>query len=227
MSKFLIYIIEDDEDINQLVAYNLRKEGFEVKSFLHGKDALKELEKEKPDIILLDIMLPDIDGFDICKTIRSSKDLKDIPIIMLTAKDTEIDKVVGLELGADDYITKPFSFRELIARIKAVLRRYNMHLDKPQKQSKHFYLDKDTFSIVIKGKKIPLTKTEFKLLNLLVSNPRKVFEREQLLEKVWGEKQYDVYDRTIDVHIKKLREKLGEFGKKIKTVRGIGYKWEE
>jgi len=227
LHKPLVFIIEDDEDINELLAYNLKKEGFNVKSFLHGKDALNSLEKEKPDIILLDIMLPDVDGFDICKNIRSNPKLNQIPIIMLTAKDTEIDKVVGLELGADDYITKPFSFRELIARIKAVLRRYKTSDSLPYQKETQIYLDKDSFSIVVKGNKIPLTKKEFKLLNLLMSNPQRVFEREQLLEKVWEENQYDIYDRTIDVHIRKLREKLGEFGDKIKTVRGVGYKWEE
>ncbi len=227
MKKPLIFVIEDDEDINELLVYNLEKEGFSVKSFLHGKDALDALNIEKPDIILLDIMLPDIDGFDICKSIRSDPKLSHIPIIMLTAKDTEIDKVVGLELGADDYVTKPFSFRELTARIKAVLRRYEASKENKYHHTGDIYLDKDSFSVVIKGKKIPLTKKEFKLLNLLMSNPDRVFEREQLLEKIWEEKQYDIYDRTIDVHIKKLREKLGEFGKKIKTIRGVGYKWEE
>ena len=224
--KPLVFVIEDDEDINELLVYNLRKEGFDVKSFLHGKDALKELKDLHPDIILLDIMLPDIDGFELCKILKSDPEYSDIPVIMLTAKDTEIDKVVGLELGADDYITKPFSFRELVARMKAVLRR-----SKPKQKEENviledIYLDKNSLSVFIKGKKIPLTVKEFKLLNLLLSNPNRIFEREELLQKVWEEKQYDIYDRTIDVHIKKLRDKLGEYGKNIKTVRGVGYKWE-
>ncbi len=223
--KPLVFVIEDDEDINELLVYNLKKEGFDVKSFLHGKDALKELEHIHPDIILLDIMLPDIDGFELCKILKSNPEYSDIPIIMLTAKDTEIDKVVGLEIGADDYITKPFSFRELVARMKAVLRR-TQQKQKENIISEDIYLDKNSLSVFVKGKKIPLTVKEFKLLNLLLSNPNRIFEREELLQKVWEEKQYDIYDRTIDVHIKKLRDKLGEYGKNIKTVRGVGYKWE-
>ncbi|RMD46225.1 MAG: response regulator, partial [Aquificota bacterium] len=131
----LVYVVEDDEDINELLVYNLKKEGFKVKSFFSGKDALDEIKVKKPDIIILDIMLPDIDGLEVCKILKTDKDRKDIPIIMLTAKSTEIDKIVGLELGADDYITKPFSFRELVARIKAVLRRYKNYENKA-KQSK-------------------------------------------------------------------------------------------
>ncbi len=226
-----IYVIEDDEDINELLIYNLSKENFEVKSFLNSIDALKSLEKEKPDLIILDIMLPDIDGIEVCKRLRASEEYKNIPIIMLTAKSTEIDKVVGLELGADDYITKPFSFKELVARIRAILRRYQKHQIETEKSFSKKYkdieIDPENFSVKVKGKSIPLTAKEFKLLNYLLSNPNKVKTREQILEKIWNEKQYDVYDRTIDVHITKLRNKLGEYGKHIKTVHGIGYKWED
>jgi len=218
-----VFIIEDDEDINELLSYNLRKEGFRVYSFLNSGDALKKLKDIQPDIIILDIMLPDIDGFEVCKKLKSDDRFKDIPIIMLTARDTEIDKVVGLELGADDYVTKPFSFRELLARIKAVLRRYSK---KTEKNRSDFILDKDSLSVIIRGEKIPLTVKEFKLLNTLISYPMKVFTREELLSIVWENKQYDIFDRTIDVHIKKLREKLDDYGKCIKTVRGLGYKWE-
>ena len=221
-----IYVIEDDEDINELLIYNLSKENFEVKSFLNSLDALESLKHEKPDLILLDIMLPDIDGIEVCKRLRASEEYKDIPIIMLTAKSTEIDKVVGLELGADDYITKPFSFKELVARIRAILRRYQKHQTSTAiKKYKDMEIDPENFSVNIKGKNIPLTVKEFKLLNYLLSSPNKVKTREQILEKIWNEKQYDVYDRTIDVHITKLRNKLGEYGKHIKTVHGVGYKW--
>jgi DNA-binding response OmpR family regulator len=226
--KEKIFIIEDDEDINELLVYNLKKENFQVKSFLNSFDALKELEKEKPDLLILDIMLPDIDGIEVCKRLRASKEFEDIPIIMLTAKSTEIDKVVGLELGADDYITKPFSFKELTARIRAILRRYSKKKNtEPSSRRKYedLEIDHENFSVKIKDKKVPLTAKEFKLLNYLISNPNKVRTREQILEKVWNEKQYDVYDRTIDVHITKLRNKLGEYGKHIKTVHGIGYQW--
>ena len=224
-----VYIIEDDEDINELLVYNLSKENFEVKSFLNSIDALRSLEHEKPDLIILDIMLPDIDGIEVCKRLRSSEDFKDVPIIMLTAKSTEIDKVVGLELGADDYITKPFSFKELVARIRAVLRRYEKNKSiggkTEVKKFKDLEINPENFSVSIKGKEIPLTVKEFKLLNYLLSSPDKVKTREQILEKVWNEKQYDIYDRTVDVHITKLRNKLGEYGKHIKTVHGVGYKW--
>ncbi len=224
-----ILIIEDDEDINELLVYNLKKENFDVKSFLNSLDALEYLEKERPDLIILDIMLPDIDGIEVCKKLRASKEFEDIPIIMLTAKSTEIDKVVGLELGADDYITKPFSFKELTARIRAILRRYNKKQDVSQKsltkKYKDLEIDPENFTLKIKGKNVPLTAKEFQLLNYLISNPNKVRTREQILEKIWNEKKYDVYDRTVDVHITKLRNKLGEYGKHIKTVHGIGYKW--
>ncbi len=219
----VVFIIEDDEDINELLSYNLKKEGYTVHPFLNSFDALEKLKEIQPDIIILDIMLPDIDGFEVCKKLKSDERFKDIPIIMLTARDTEIDKVVGLELGADDYVTKPFSFRELSARIRAVLRRYTK---KAEKNKSEIILDKDSLSVLIRGEKIPLTVKEFKLLNTLMSNPGKVFTREELLNIVWENKQYDIFDRTIDVHIKKLREKLYNYGKCIKTVRGLGYKWE-
>ena len=221
-----VYIIEDDEDINELLVYNLKKENFEVRSFLNGKEGLEAIKKDKPDIVILDIMLPDIDGIEICKTLKSSDEYSNIPIIMLTAKSTEIDKVVGLELGADDYITKPFSFRELIARIKAVLRRYNRNKNEELKE-KGFTINKETLKLIIDDREIPLTLTEYKLLGYLIKNKNKLLTRESILNTVWGNKQYDVYDRTIDVHIKKLREKLGKYGKNIKTVRGLGYIWEE
>ena len=223
-----VYIVEDDEDINELVAYNLKKEGFKVKQFFNSKDAYESLSKEQPDIILLDIMLPDIDGLEFCKMVRSNSNLSYIPIIMLTAKSTEIDKIVGLELGADDYITKPFSFMELIARIKAVLRR--TYREKTKSDEKIISVEglkilPDKFKVLIDDNPINLTSKEFKLLLLLTGSPGKVFSREEILNNVW-ENEYDVYDRTVDVHIKHLREKLKDYGKCIKTVRGIGYKWE-
>ncbi len=223
-----VYIVEDDEDINELVAYNLKKEGFKVKQFFNSKDAYESLSKEQPDIILLDIMLPDIDGLEFCKMVRSDNKLSYIPIIMLTAKSTEIDKIVGLELGADDYITKPFSFMELIARIKAVLRRTYREKSKSDEKiisAEGLKIYPDKFKVLIDDTPVNLTSKEFKLLLLLTGSPGKVFSREEILNNVW-ENEYDVYDRTVDVHIKHLREKLKDYGKCIKTVRGIGYKWE-
>lgn len=222
----LVYIVEDDEDINELLSYNLKKEGFKVKSYFSGKDVLEAIDKDIPDIIILDIMLPDIDGLEVCKTLRSDKDKKNIPIIMLTAKSTEIDKIVGLELGADDYITKPFSIKELIARIKAVLRRAKLKQEDKIKHISGLEINPDKFEIKVDGKKINLTAKEFKLLMALINSENKVLSRNYILETVWGN-YTDVYDRTVDVHIKNLRTKLGKYGKNIKTVRGIGYMWEE
>ncbi len=225
----VVYIIEDDEDINELVAYNLEKEGFKVKQFYNSREAYESIKKEKPDIIILDIMLPDIDGLELCKMIRSDKEIFDIPIVMLTAKSTEIDKIVGLELGADDYITKPFSFKELIARIKAVLRRtkksFSEEKSKDIIQIGNLKIYLSEFKVVLNDRPVTLTSKEFKLLILLIRSSGKVLSREEILNHIWKD-NYDVYDRTIDVHIKHLREKLKEYGKCIKTVRGIGYKWE-
>ncbi|NPA13292.1 MAG: response regulator transcription factor [Aquificae bacterium] len=221
----LVYVVEDDEDISYLLAFNLKKEGFQVKPFLSSVEALKSLETTKPDIILLDIMLPDIDGLEFCKLVKSNPETEDIPIIMITAKGTEIDKIVGLELGADDYITKPFSIKEVIARIKAILRRVNKISRKKTPPKKDLQIFPDKFEVVVDGEKVNLTPTEFKLLNLLVNSDGKVLTREKILETVWNN-NYEVFDRTVDVHIKNLRDKLGDYGKRIKTVRGIGYKWE-
>ncbi len=222
----LIYVVEDDEDINELLVYNLKKEGFEVKPFLNSKEAYNSIKKDYPDLIILDIMLPDIDGLEFCKLLKSERDTEDIPIIMLTAKSTEIDKIVGLELGADDYVTKPFSIRELIARIKAVLKR-SKRSDRKNKiiRINKLEIDPSKIEVKIEGKSIDLTAKEFKLLLLLINSEGKVLTRDQILSSVW-ETDLDVYDRTIDVHVKKLRDKLGKYSKCIKTVRGVGYKWE-
>ena len=222
----LIYVVEDDEDINELLVYNLKKEGFEVKSFLNSKEAYNKIKYDHPDLIILDIMLPDMDGLEFCKLLKADSETEDIPIIMLTAKSTEIDKIVGLELGADDYVTKPFSLRELIARIKTVLKR-SKKLAKESKiiRIKNLEIDPLRIEVRINGKSVDLTAKEFKLLLLMIYSEGKVLTRDQILSSVW-ETDLDVYDRTIDVHIKKLRDKLGEYSECIKTVRGVGYKWE-
>ena len=224
----LIYIIEDDEDINELLVYNLTKEGFKVKSFYNGKEPLKKLKLDNPDLIILDIMLPDLDGLEFCKKLKANPETEHIPIIMLTAKSTEIDKVVGLELGADDYITKPFSIRELIARIKAVIRRSSRYIKDKTVIIRDGDLEINTEKMEVKlyGKPIKLTNKEFKILIALINAKDKVLSREHILDLVWGN-DIDVYDRTIDVHINKLRLKLEDYGKKIKTVRGYGYMWED
>ncbi len=224
----LVYVIEDDEDINELLVYNLEKEGYQVEPFYSSNPAYEAIKSKKPDIIILDIMLPDMDGLELCKLLKSDKQTENIPVIMLTAKSTEIDKIVGLELGADDYITKPFSIRELLARIKAILRRTkkkNCPEEENQYQYKGLKIDFEKFSVEIGNKPVKLTSKEFKLLSLLVKSEKKVLSREYILDEIWKNED-DVFDRTVDVHIKNLREKLGEYGKYIKTVRGIGYKWE-
>ncbi|NPA54698.1 MAG: response regulator transcription factor [Aquificae bacterium] len=224
----LIYVVEDDEDINELLVYNLTKEGFDVEPFYSSKPAYTSIKQKKPDLIILDIMLPDMDGLELCKLLKSEKETADIPVIMLTAKSTEIDKIVGLELGADDYITKPFSIRELIARIRAILRRIKRRDCQEEVNIYKKYsllVDFDKFLVLINDKNIKLTGKEFKLLSLLIKSEGKVLSREYILNVIWQDED-DVYDRTVDVHIRHLREKLKDYGKFIKTVRGIGYKWE-
>jgi len=220
----VVYVVEDDEDINDLLVYNLQKEGFTVFPFLSSVEALKSLTENKPDIILLDIMLPDIDGLEFCKMVKSNPETESIPIIMITAKSTEIDKIVGLELGADDYITKPFSIREVIARIRAILRRTSRKgTDRGSIKIKGLEIYPDRFNVVVDGKTVNLTAKEFKLLMLLINSDGRVLSRDYILQHGWN--MDDVYDRTVDVHIKKLRGKLGRYGEYIKTVRGVGYRW--
>ena len=187
---------------------------------------MKASSCENPDLVVLDLMLPDVDGLEVCKYMKGDPEFANIPIIMLTAKSSEIDKVVGLELGADDYITKPFSPRELVARVKAVLRRTSKKesLQKTSIDDK-LIIDEKKYEVTVEGKKISLTNSEFNILKMLTSKIGWVFSREQILENLWGDEKY-VLDRTVDVHIKNLRDKLGLMGKCIKNVRGVGYKFE-
>ncbi len=220
----LIYVVEDDEDINELLEYNLRKEGFSVRPFLSSVKALDSIHKEKPDLVLLDIMLPDIDGLELCKMVKSNPETENIPIIMITAKGTEIDKIVGLELGADDYITKPFSIREVIARIRAILRRVKKESRQNVLRFGTLEIYPEKFEMKVDGNSVELTSKEFKLLITLINADGNVLTREQILSDVW-KNELDVYDRTVDVHIKKLRDKLGKHSYRIETVRGVGYRW--
>ncbi|MCK4322835.1 response regulator transcription factor [candidate division WOR-3 bacterium] len=224
--KGTIAVIDDEPDILELVSMHLEKEGFKVKKFKEGRSLLKFLDENIPELIILDLMLPDIDGLEICKSLKKQDKFAALPIIMLTAKGQEIDKVLGLELGADDYVTKPFSPRELIARVKAVLRRY----ERKEKynvikigDSLVIYLQE--YRATVKGENIDLTTTEFKILRMLAERPGWVFTRDQILDYLWGDDKA-VLDRTVDVHINHLREKLGEEDKFIKNVRGVGYKLE-
>ncbi len=223
-----IVIIEDEKDIVDLVRYNFRKEGFDIESFSSGKDGLEFVRKNPVDLVLLDIMLPDLDGIEICKRVRADERLKNLPIIFLTAKGEEIDRVVGLELGADDYVVKPFSPRELVARAKAVLRRQEGAPGKAEViETAGLRLDLQTREVTVQGRPIQLSALEFKLLHFLASQPRRVFSREQLLDNVWGRDRF-VTPRTVDVHIRRLREKIEKqegSPQYVQTVRGSGYRF--
>lgn len=221
-----ILIIEDEPDIRKTLKYNLSKEGFDVicaSSLSEGKHYLND---DTFSLILLDLMLPDGSGLDLCRELKSDTEKKLIPIIILTAKDDEVDKVVGFELGADDYVTKPFSVRELILRIKAVLKRGDIKSDnlEIQRQFGDLEIDVESHEVFVNKESVVLTALEFKLLRQLVDRRGRVQSRDQLLSDVWGYSA-DVTTRTVDTHIKRLREKLGSMGKYVQTIRGVGYKF--
>jgi two-component system phosphate regulon response regulator PhoB/two-component system alkaline phosphatase synthesis response regulator PhoP len=224
-----ILVVEDELDIRELIEYQLEKSNFNSSSFEHGKELFDHLDNEgRADLIILDLMLPDIDGLEICKQLKSQDHTKSIPIIMLTAKTQEIDKILGLELGADDYMAKPFSPRELVARIKAILRRANFVSQESSAQivlGGILKVDLDRYEVRVSQKKVKLTPTEFKILSILSSKPGWVYSREKLLDKLWGNDKI-VTDRTIDVHIKNLRDKLGQAGSFIQNIKSVGYKLE-
>ena len=226
-----ILVVDDELDICRLLKFNLEKEGFMVDTVADAIEAMKRLRKSTFDLIVLDLMLPEMDGLQFCKTIKEEQSLKDIPVIMLTAKDEEIDRVLGLELGADDYITKPFSMRELIARVKAVLRRMSRNEREVENilQIGDIQIDRERYRVKIAEKEIQLSVKEFKLLVFLATNPGKIYNREQLLDRVWGDDVY-VTPRAVDVYIRRLREKIEknpEEPELIKTRRGIGYYFEQ
>jgi two-component system phosphate regulon response regulator PhoB/two-component system alkaline phosphatase synthesis response regulator PhoP len=224
---FLIAAVDDEPDILHLVSLHLKKAGFEVAGFQDAFGFRKFLAgSRKPDLILLDLMLPDADGMDICKGLKSDDDTRDIPVIMLTAKSMETDKVTGLDTGADDYITKPFSPREMVARVKAVLRRTAGLSQGIIKIGDLIEIDHERFRVTVKGEAVTVTAVEFKILAFLAANKGKVFSRERILDHLWGNEKA-VIDRTVDVHIKNLREKLGEGASLIQNVRGVGYRVEE
>ena len=228
--KNIILVIEDEPDINKTISYNLLTEGFEPISAYNLLEAEDWIQSNSPDLILLDLMLPDGSGLDFCKRIKSKDKFNNIPIIILTAKDDEVDKVVGFELGADDYVTKPFSVRELILRIKAILKRktissHSENVD--SNESKEFgklKIDADSHEVFIDNNEIILTALEFKLLKHLVDRRGRVQTRDQLLTDVWGYSA-KITTRTVDTHVKRLREKLGIMGKHVETIRGVGYRF--
>ena len=219
-----IFIIEYEPSIIQLVQHNLEKNGFLVSSSLNGNDGLKELKKFQPDLLLLDWMLPDLSGIEICKNIRKDNSFKNLPVIMLTAKGEEEDKIKGLDSGVDDYLTKPFSFNELMARIKAVLRRSNPNTVSDNLKFDDLMLDRIEKRVFRDGQEIKLGPTEFRLLEFFLTNPKRVYSRDQILESVWPN-NVNVESRTIDVHIRRLRQSVNLKNKKelIRTVRSSGY----
>ncbi len=224
--RSLIAIVDDEPDILELVSHNLKKEGFEVKGFEDGESFLFFVRKNPPDLIILDLMLPGIDGLEVCRRLKADENTSSVPIIMLTAKGEEVDRVVGLEMGADDYLVKPFSIRELIARVKAVLRRYKRKEEKPPLvRIRELTIDPARFEVRVGNKKVALTTTEFRILEILARGRGRIFTRRQILHQLWG---YDkmVLERTVDVHIARLRKKLGAEGRYIRSVPGMGYKLE-
>ncbi len=222
----LIAIVEDEPDIIELVSLHLKRGGFAVEGFEDAEKFLKFLNNRVPDLTILDLMLPDADGLEICKYLKKKDEFSSIPIIMLTAKSDETDKVLGLELGADDYVTKPFSPRELVARVKAVLRRKGQKEEsKIVEIGNTLIIDAEKYEVRVEVTKVELTSTEFRILQLLSSRKGWVFTRDQILDHLWGDEKA-VLDRTVDVHIKNLREKLGKAKEFIKNIRGIGYKVE-
>ena len=225
-----IAVLDDEEDILDLLVVHLRGAGFRVEPFTDSERFLKYLKGHIPDLVLLDLMLPGMDGVEICRLMKRSDVWGAIPIIMLTAKAEETDRIVGLEIGADDYVTKPFSPKELVARVKAVLRRRDigsMPIHETANIQIGDFIDMDLkkYLVKVEGNVVNLTTTEFKLLRFLASREGWVFSRESILEHLWGNEKY-VIDRTVDVHIRHLREKLGDHGRIIKNVRGVGYKLE-
>ena len=226
--KQLIAILDDEPDILNLVSINLEKNGFETAKFELADELNKFLERKIPDLIILDLMLPDADGFDVCKDLKKNEQYTSIPIIMLTAKGEETDRILGLEFGADDYVVKPFSPRELVARVKAVLRRGKMKEEAKKiiEIGKTLRIDLQKYEVYLNDRKLNLTSTEFKIIKLLATRKGWVYSRNQILDHLWGNDKI-VVDRTVDVHIRNLRTKLGPAGKYIKNIRSVGYKIEE
>ena len=224
-----ILIVEDERDIADLLRYNLQESGFKTDYVRNGADALQQAVEKTPDLILLDLMLPEVDGMIVCRLLKNDPRTKNIPVVMVTAKTEEKDRVAGLELGADDYITKPFSPREVVLRVSAVLRR--IQVGKQTESTKRIEthgvtIDLDKHQVLTESGPIDLTATEFKLITLFARSPGRVFTRDILMDVIWGQDYYGI-DRTVDTHVSRLRRKLGEFGKHIETVHGVGYRFKE
>ena len=222
-----ILVIDDEPDIVELVRFGLRQEGFSVDTAMTARAGLRQLEESPPDLVVLDLMLPDLSGTEVCRRIRSRPETADLPVVMLTARAEELDRVVGFEVGADDYVTKPFSSRELALRVKAVLRRAASEPSGERPLSHgSLEVDRERHRCRVAGRNVDLTAKEFGLLAALMNRPGRVLSREKLLDELWGS-DVSVTHRTVDTHMKRLREKLGEAGGYIHTVRGVGYRFEE
>ncbi|EJT5940122.1 TPA: response regulator transcription factor [Clostridium perfringens] len=227
MTNKKVLIVDDEEHIRELIKFNLKKEGYDIEVAINGVEALNIIREIKFDLILLDLMLPEIDGLEVCKEIRRNEETSDIPVMMITAKGEEFDKVLGLELGADDYITKPFSIRELMARVKALLRRSNVKKEENIIKFGDVVVNFKTREVIKGTQNVELTLKEFELLKLLIKNKGNILTRELLLDKIWGY-EYIGETRTVDVHIRHLRKKIESDDKNpqyIQTIRGVGYKF--
>lgn len=222
----MIYCVEDDLSIRELMLYTLRASNFEAQGFEDGRELFAALEQAKPQLLLLDLMLPEMDGLEILKRIRANPETKGIPVIIASAKGTEYDKVRGLDMGADDYLAKPFGMMEMVSRIRAVLRRTNPDGEEKILTMGGLRLEVESRRVLVHGEKVELTLKEFEILKLFLEHPGRVYTREQLLERIWST-DYFGETRTVDVHIGTLRTKLGTCGDGIRTVRGVGYKMEE
>ncbi|WP_203256044.1 response regulator transcription factor [Hyunsoonleella ulvae] len=216
-----ILLVDDEPDILEIVGYNLSNEGYQVITAENGVEAVKKAKKELPQLIILDVMMPEMDGIEACENIRKQPELKDVVITFLTARGEDYSQVAGFDAGADDYITKPIKPKVLVSKVKALLRRFKEDVKDTVKVG-NLVINRDEYKIVLKGNEIILPRKEFELLSLLASKPGKVFKRDEILDKVWGN-EVVVGGRTIDVHIRKLREKIGD--KSFKTVKGVGYKF--
>ena len=221
----MIWCVDDDRTIRDIEVYTLEQTGFQARGFADGPSMLKALDAEIPDLIILDIMMPDMDGTEVLKTLRSNAKYKDIPVIMATAKGTEMDKIIGLNSGADDYLVKPFGVMEMVARVKAVLRRTNKDASSQSLSVGDILLKEQEHKVIVAGDDVVLTHKEFDLLKLFMQNVGMVFSRDKLMSELWG-LEYVGESRTVDMHIKTLRQKLGSAGGQIKTVIGVGYKLE-
>jgi len=225
MKKGTILVIDDEKDLIELVRYNLEKDGFDVIAATDGQSGLEVVKKHRPDLVVLDLMMPGLDGLQVCQQLRADPRAGRIPVIMLTAKATEADRIVGLELGADDYITKPFSPREVLARVKAVLRRSTPAADQRQViKAGELSIDLSGHEVSFRGQRVALTATEFRILEFLAARPGRVFSRDEIIDAALGN-ETAVFDRTVDVHITAIRRKLGSGSECIETVRGFGYKF--